>query len=321
MLQQKVQTPQAKLVETLRATSVTTMRKPKAVSLRAAPKSGLTGFIFGPSASGKTEFAIQLACGSASLPPQKILYVNTDIGSGGTDMIIASLLALGREDAIDNFLVLPIGNYEEFSEWVDKPWTEEILSFAPDVLFWEGFGFFQSFDLTQYVLGESLDSAGGKDGASALREEKLVFEKVGKDPSWEARKTGTLSAVDRFCRIRHPEDKFISKVLTMFEGSKQEPVDSNNPTAGSKQVPSGRPLLSGYATFDQVKGASDFLIKTHKETLAGKTTYQYVTGGPLNAEGKLRGRLGLNEKIEADACALWSRMLEASNLNGNGSKS
>jgi hypothetical protein len=165
--------------------------------------------------------------------------------------------------------------------------------------------------MVDYILNISADDAGGKAGATELRKEGLVFEKVGKDPAWEARVRSTVNAVDDFCKIRHPHDKPIHKILTMFEGSKQEPIDAANPTAGTKQVLSGKPQLSGYAAFDSIKGASDLLLKCKVKNDGGKKAYTYVTSGSENVEGKVSGGIVLEQEIPADACALWAKIQEA----------
>lgn len=296
---------------------VSTLRKPRTILLRDAPPSGNTVILFGPSGVGKTEFLIQLMCGSAAVPPVKALYVSADIGSGRTDMIKASLKNRGHIDKLDNMMILAVDDYLDFTSWVADPWSPEILAFDPDVMFFEGFGFWQGNDMVDYILEASVDDAGGKAGVSELRKEGLVFEKVGKDPAWEARKRATVAAVDDFCKIRHPAAKPLHKILTMFEGSKQEPIDANNPTAGSRQVLNGKPLLSGYATFDQIKGAADLLLKLEVKNNNGKREFVYVLGpSPKNVEGKVSGGIVLGSKdnefeIPADACAVWAKLLEA----------
>lgn len=297
-------------VKGLKAANVTTVRKPRTKSLRDQEFLGIAGGLFGPSGSGKTEFFVQLLCGGEGVPPMRALYVNTDIGAGGFNAIKAGLKNRGHLDKLDNVQVLDIADYEDMKSFLDEPWEKEILDFGADLFFWDGFGSFQSIDLVDYVLdhGDTSDS-------SDLRQDNLIFSKVGKDQGWEARKRATVRCVDKFCKLKRPDGKPLHRVITMFEGTKQMPNDAANPTAGSKQVLTGLPLLSGFGVFDQIKGALNFLFKTDVKAVDGKKSYSYVTGGSKNLEGKIQG-VPFDVDIPADSVALFKRLLEAYKVEG-----
>ena len=316
--------PAALAAGQLKKTGVTNLRKPRLKSLRDEAFSGFTGLIFGKSGSGKTEFFVQLMVGAKT--PLRAIYVNTDIGAGGFATIKARLKTLNRLDLIDKIAVLDIGGhfdekgneisgYEEFYEFLKNPWDEEMMAFDPSLLFWDGFGSFQSIDVVDYVLDKG--EVSGTSGPTDLRGENLVMEKVGKGESWEARKRATVRCVDKFCTLKRPDGKAIHKFMTMFEGSRQVPVDRDNPTAGSRQELTGLPLLSGFGVFDQIKGATDLVIKTAvKDKEGGKVKeYKYYTGGPQNVEGKVRA-LELDIEIAPDAAALFNALIDACDLEG-----
>lgn len=320
----KAASPAATLAAAVTKAGVKQYRKPKLTKLTDERHAGLTGIIFGKSGSGKTDFFVQLLLNSKT--PVRAIYVNTDIGAGGFATIKARLKEHKRLDLLDNVLVLDIGGhqdekgneisgYEELSEFLNDPWSEELLAFDPNVFFWDGFGSFQGIDIVDYVLDK-----GVANNASDLREANLIAEKVGKDQSWEARKRATVRAVDKFGQLRRPDGKLLHKFLTMFEASRQVPVDSNNPTAGSKQELTGLPLMSGFGVFDQIKGAADFVLKTEVLVKEGGKVfeYKYITGGPKNGEGKVRGPR-FDVEIPADAAAFFDRIVEACDVGEGGS--
>jgi hypothetical protein len=312
----KAASPAATLAAAVTKAGVKQYRKPKLTKLTDERHAGLTGIIFGKSGSGKTDFFVQLLLNSKT--PVRAIYVQTDIGAGGFATIKARLKEHNRLDLLDNVMVLDIGGhhddrgneisgYEELSEFLNDPWSEDLLAFDPNVFFWDGFGSFQGIDIVDYVLDK-----GVANNASDLREANLIAEKVGKDQSWEARKRATVRAVDKFGQLRRPDGKLLHKFLTMFEASRQVPVDSNNPTAGSKQELTGLPLMSGFGVFDQIKGAADFVLKTKVVVKEGGKVfeYSYITGGPENVEGKVRGPR-FDVSIPADAAAFFDRIVEA----------
>jgi hypothetical protein len=255
-------------------------------------------FAFGEIGTGKTFLAVGLLLSGLS-----VLLVSTDIGGSGANSIKLRLKQLGREDLISNLTEIILPTDEVIQNFLLDPtqYISDIYDIPLDVLFWDGFGAWQTVELQEKVGAMPIERSGGKELQPAV--ESGLFLEQGQ---WGMVKNATVRAVDKFCSMHNKvTGKIWHKIVTCPEAIKSKGQDMGG---GFKET--SEPLLQGAGGVLSLH-AFDLVMRCKK--VAGETERFIYQFRGLGKKTKVRGFVLPNE-MDADMQALWKMLTEQLNV-------
>ena len=240
---------------------------------------GTNVLIYGSSGSGKTYTIVEMLRLGA-----KVFLLSTDFGESGADTIRNAFIGTPEANLLDNIYEICLSKYDDVAGFLASPcdYAPELFNeFKPDVLFWDGFSFFQSSILTQKV-GELTDH---KKEVSEARDDGFLLEAM----DWGMVKTKTLQTLNSFLTIRNPTtgESPLHFVSCLSDIKLKSP---GSVTEGSKVIESRKPLLQGAGGV--LSAAAFSLVLQTKVTASSdvsKRTYSYITQGHDALYAKNRG--------------------------------
>jgi hypothetical protein len=260
----------------------------------------LNFMIYGPWGSGKTYAAEGLLRHGF-----KILFINTDIGDNGTITVRMALKNKGLTDLSKNYKIISLYGFKEIEEFIKEPaaFWEDVYDWAPDFIFWDGFGYAQANDISEKageMIVEQQDIDNSKPGArqveiSESRAEGVKFQVA----DYLVLRSLTIRVVKAFCSLHNKKTgQIIHKIVTVQEAIKSKKKDGE---MSSELVDSMQPMLTG-AGGVLTCGAFDLIIRTEKSP-DGKN-FNYIIEGGKQMSTKKRG-FNLPDKMPADFYEVW----------------
>lgn len=254
--------------------------------------------IFGDQGTGKTTMIVQLL-----LEGYKIYAVNTDFARTSFDTVRNWFKNNPEHDSLlDNLRFVDL-KYEGFTDFVRDPASidNEIYTFDPDILFWDGASAFQQSDLEEYIGNmDPLRSERKSGEVSQQRSEGLVLEQS----DWGMVKNGTLKPALKFLELHNVvTGKPWSKIVTFLEEEKSDYKDGKKVEGTAKTGP----LLHGAARKVIMAGFSVGL-RAKKSKFGKDIKYQYLNEGD-DLMVKDRG-FQLPSTLDGDAGRLWKDYIE-----------
>lgn len=247
----------------------------------------------------------------------RVFVLSSDMGGSGLKTVKQELTRAGKRELLRNLKELEIAEYKDVGEFLDvlnDPAQKDAVTvetdggevalwdWDPDMLVWEGFGNFQTNDVTNYVLQQT---APGYDKVSDARAEGLRAELQ----DYDSIKRGTMTYMNDFLRTHNPiTGKVLHKYVTMHE---KEPKEG---AVGEK----AEMMLVGAAR-KVIAGGFDLVIRMTRKMMKDDTTgerkpeyfYEVETA---KATTKTRG-YDLPPVMKADMGEVWRRI---NNLGGEG---
>ena len=223
----------------------------------------------------------------------RVFVCSTDFGGSGLRTVKANLR--DKVECLDNLFEYEFQSYSEFSQFLQDPSIididdQDIYSFNPDFLVWEGMSNWQQNMLDDYVL----DMEPGTKNSSKQRLEGLRAEQQ----DWDAIKRGTNRSLDTFLKLHNVKTgKSWHKYVTCHEGEAKQ----DNLTGELRRDP----LIQGGAR-SSIGGAFDLVIQMVKTGSEDKTKYEYILSTP-KAMTKSRG-FKFKPREEGDMYKLWQEI-------------
>lgn len=232
----------------------------------------------------------------------KVLVISTDFGGSGLSTVRNELTDEGLKHLGRNIIHADFPTYADIEDFLEHPEQyslpgyDNVYSFDPDWIVWEGFSGYQLHQVDTKVSGMTAQRGDGGKAISEQRLEGLRLEQT----DWDAVKRATLRPLNNFLNLHNfKTGKAWHKYVTAHE---TEPTDKN---------PRWRPLLQG-AAGKLLENAFDIIIETEKYMMPGKAGepqkvgFRYKTCGH-DIMTKSRG-YNLLENEEADFSKLWVKI-------------
>lgn len=259
----------------------------------ATDTSSILGCVFGSTETGKTTIGAQLACAG-----YRVFMCFTDLGGDAGEKgarVYAS--KIGKSEEYErNAYFAAFDDLEELKEFFVNPTgvIPNIWSAAnPDVILWDGFGFWQSIhvlpSIEEQANSMSKDKNAPEDG----------FSNAAMMKGWGLVRNATIRPLSAFLRMRNPNKEHLHKIITIGLKSQSQQIDQST----SKIVELNEPDVSGSAK-SLMRYGFDFCLQTQRNG----TNFSYVNR--TKKEGYAKNRLDLPEIIDpADFASLWAKML------------
>lgn len=265
---------------------------PKVQHLDAANSNFLKIMVFGEPGSGKTDAIVGFL-----LAGLKIFVLTTDLGGSGLITVSNRLKALDREDLLANIKNVDLNEVPHIITFLEHPEKvyPEIYEFDPDMLVWEGFSFFQTVVLDEYVL--ETEQIGKSE--IELRDKGLFAVQT----DWNAMRRGAMRYSNKFLQMHNKQTGQLWHKYMTF----QEDMPERDKEGKELSTYKRKPLL--YTAANTLMRAG-FDLVIHMAVLQGsqgKIDYKYRTQSSPTLYAKNRGMAILPEE-PADMQALWFKI-------------
>lgn len=265
---------------------------PKVQHLDASNSSFLKIMAFGEPGSGKTDAIVGFL-----LAGLKIFVLTTDLGGSGLVTVSNRLKALGREDLLVNIKNVDLNEVPHIITFLEHPENvyPEIYEFNPDMLVWEGYSFFQTVVLDEYVL--ETEQIGKSE--IELRDKGLFAVQT----DWNAMRRGSMRYSNKFLQMHNKQTgKLWHKYMTFQEDMPERDKEGKELTTYKR-----KPLLYTAAN-TLIRAGFDLVI--HMAVLhgsQGKIDYKYRTQSSPQLYAKNRAMPILPEE-PANMSLLWEKI-------------
>lgn len=283
--------------------AVITIPKPRMKMGNDSSNSFLKLMLFGPNGSGKTYLIYYLLNMG-----YKVFVINTDMGGDGLNSVKIPLRLEGKEELLNNLFCLDLESYDDVDSFLDNPteFVPEIYDLGIDVMFWDGFSFFQQVHLSEKVY-ENATSAPVKDNkgpSTAARTSGLQFEQL----DWGQIRNGTIRPLSAYLNLHDiKNNKLWHKVVTCAESVRTSQEGTRETKTPLLQGAAG--ILVGHAFDLIIKCKAESVITVGKSEDSTPRVYSYVTAGHENLVSKTRG-FKLPSSMEANGELLWKTLLK-----------
>lgn len=252
---------------------------------------------FGLWGTGKTYLIVGFL-----LNGEKVYVINTDLGGNGLRSVERELNKIGRTDLLKNLAYADPKAYDEVEAFLANPAETvnhesfDLWAWAPTVLVWEGYSYFQQVYVDQVVLSMN---AIAKDGVSKteMRNEGIFAEQA----DYSGIRRLTFRPLNTFLNIHNPvTGQRINKYVTFQEA--QEKDDKGKVIVGGKIFP----MLWTNAR-EYIPAAFDLVLRTFSKSKGDNTEYFYEAAQNDKTTGKNRG-YGLKGVVPADWTSIWAKI-------------
>jgi hypothetical protein len=234
---------------------------------------------------------------------EKVYVMNTDLGGNGLGTVKRHLKKIGRTDLLKNLAFVDLADYDEVEVFLTNPTKVvnsdefDLWAWAPTVLVWEGYSFFQQVHVDEKVLSMA---AVAKDGVSKveLRNEGMFAVEA----DWNAIRRLTIRHANKFLNIHNPvTGQRIHKYVT-FQEKDPEKDSEGKVKIGGKVLPM---LWTGAATL--MSAGFDLVIHTVGKNKADGAEYFYECVQTDTKYGKNR-EYPLKGIAPADWTSIWAKI-------------
>lgn len=260
----------------------------------------ILGCVFGAPETGKTTVAAQLACAGF-----RVFMLFTDMGgdAGEKGGRVYAAKTNKLEEYEKNLYFARLDDLDTLKDFIADPLSviPNLWSDAnPDILFWDGFSFFQSI----YVLPLAEEQANALVSGDAPDD---GFSNAAMMKGWGLVRNGTVRPLAFFLNLRNPNKKYLHKIIAAGLKYRSETTGTVGKQV-SKMVETTEPDIAGSAK-QIMRYGFDFCL----QTVRNGDKFVYLNR-QQTAESFSKNRFGLPEVMEADFVGLWQKMLTQSGV-------